>query len=181
MRIVFILAVFSGSFVACGGDSSKVDLPRIPIDAIPLADTSTKKIVHIDTMPTIIDTVVIDSSRPKRLEKPNLLPAKISFKDSVFNFGTIKADSVVTHVFEFVNSGGKPLEISSVIASCGCTAASYPFLPISKAEKSSITAKFDSKGKSGRQEKTLTVFSNAENSPHTLVVKGIVSTAENGK
>jgi hypothetical protein len=174
MRIIIACIFLLIGLVACGGDSQKVDLRQTQTATIPTADTSAANIVRVDTMPAITDTAHTDSSRPRRLEKPNLLPPQLTFVDTIFRFGTIAADSVVQHVFEFTNTGGKPLEIAKVEASCGCTAASYPFLLISKGEKSSITARFDSKGKKGKQEKSLKVFSNAENSPHTLILKGEV-------
>ena len=174
MRII-IACIFSLiGLAACGGDSRNVDLRQTQTATIPTADTTAAKVARVDTMPALTDTASIDSSRPRRLEKPNLLPPQISFADTIFRFGTIAADSVVEHVFEFTNTGGKPLEIAKVEANCGCAVASYPFLPITKGEKSSITAKFDSKGKKGKQEKSLKVFSNAENSPHTLILKGEV-------
>jgi hypothetical protein len=174
MRIIIACIFLLIGLGACGSDSQKVDLPALPTNAIPLADTASTKIARIDTMPALTDTTTADSSSPRRLEKPNLLPPQITFVDTVFHFGTIAADSIVEHVFEFTNTGGKPLDITKVETSCGCTAASVPFLLISKGEKSSITTRFDSKGKKGKQEKSLTVFSNAENSPHTLILKGEV-------
>ena len=66
---------------------------------------------------------------------------KIEFKakDNTIDYGKVYKDSDNgVRVFEFTNTGGKPLEIAKVEATCGCTAASYPFLLISKGEKSSI-------------------------------------------
>ena len=130
MRII-IACIFSLiGLAACGGDSRNVDLRQTQTATIPAVDTAAAKVVRVDTMPVLTDTASNDSSRPRRLEKPNLLPPQISFADTILRFGTIAADSVVEHVFEFTNTGGKPLEIAKVEANCGCAVASYPFLPI---------------------------------------------------
>lgn len=122
-----------------------------------------------------IDTSEQDTSKPvEKVEKPSIDPPNIQFKTLAYAFDTITAGEVITHPFEFTNIGGKPLEISKVQGSCGCTAASYPFLPFTAGESDSVTARFDSKNKKGPQENTLTVISTAENSPVVLKITGYV-------
>ena len=57
--------------------------------------------------------------------------AAISFDNEKHNFGTFKEEKgVVSHKFMFTNTGGKPLIINKVKASCGCTATDYTKSPV---------------------------------------------------
>jgi hypothetical protein len=47
--------------------------------------------------------------------------AKIEFKDTTIDYGTIEKGADGLRVFEFTNTGDAPLIISKVTASCGCT------------------------------------------------------------
>ncbi len=80
--------------------------------------------------------------------------------DSVFNFGKITEGEKVTFNFRFRNSGKKPLVITNTTASCGCTVPEKPEKPIMPGEEGFIKVVFNSKGKSGHQEKNITVMSN---------------------
>ncbi|WP_181306429.1 DUF1573 domain-containing protein [Rufibacter sp. XAAS-G3-1] len=85
----------------------------------------------------------------------------IQFEEQRFDFGDIKSGDVVEHTFKFTNNGTLPLIISNVRTTCGCTATDFPKAPVMPGETASITAKFDSAGKRGKQNKVITVESNA--------------------
>ena len=52
-------------------------------------------------------------------------PGTLVFQEKEFDFGTIKeSDGPVTHSFSFVNMGGEPVYLASVVPSCSCTAFS---------------------------------------------------------
>ncbi|MBC3542349.1 DUF1573 domain-containing protein [Rufibacter sp. H-1] len=85
----------------------------------------------------------------------------IQFEEQKFDFGEIKAGDVVEHTFKFTNNGTLPLVISNVRTTCGCTATDFPKAPVMPGETASITAKFNSAGKRGQQNKVITVESNA--------------------
>ncbi len=120
-----------------------------------------------------IDTAAADS-QPNKKARPAFKSPEIKFEKTSHDFGTIKQGETREYNFEFSNTGDKPLEISKVEGSCGCTVGSYPFLPISKNEKNIITARFDSKGKINKQETYLLIHSNAADSPHKLILKALV-------
>lgn len=80
--------------------------------------------------------------------------------DTVYDFGTVVDGEKVEYNFRFKNSGDKPLVISNVSASCGCTTPEKPEKPIKPGEMGFIKAVFDSKGREGRAEKTITVTAN---------------------
>ncbi len=98
--------------------------------------------------------------------------AEMKFEKEEFNFGTIKQGDKVEHSFEFVNTGKEPLIITEAHGSCGCTVPEWPKEPLKKGEKGVIKVTFNSAGKMGIQDKTVTITSNAGDSPKVLHVKG---------
>ena len=85
----------------------------------------------------------------------------IKWLDSTFhNMGKMKEGQVLDIAFKFKNTGDKPLVISSVTASCGCTVPEKPEKAFAPGEEGLIRAKFDSNGKSGLQQKTVYVKAN---------------------
>lgn len=85
---------------------------------------------------------------------------QISFEKTEFDGGDLIAGEKLTYKFRFTNSGGSPLRITNVKASCGCTASKPESEVIQPGESSYITATFNSRGRRGRQHKTITVRSN---------------------
>lgn len=88
----------------------------------------------------------------------------ITFEKKTHDFGTIKAGDKVEETFKFANTGNEPLIITNVQVTCGCTTPKgWPREPIMPGGKGEITIAFNSTGKSGRQDKVVTVVSNAVN------------------
>ncbi|MFH2095392.1 MAG: DUF1573 domain-containing protein [Bacteroidota bacterium] len=103
----------------------------------------------------------------------------IQFENTTFNFGTIKQGDAVTHEYKFTNTGKRNLEIRKIKASCGCTATSPADKIIGPGKTSTIKATFNSRGKSGKQNKTITVITNdPKNSSITLKITGDVEIPE---
>lgn len=98
----------------------------------------------------------------------------IEFVNDIYEFGVVKEGEEVKHVYEFKNTGESPLIIANVSASCGCTTPEYSQQPINPGEKGSITVVFDSQNQVGKQQKIITVLSNAEPSRTILQLKGEV-------
>ena len=100
----------------------------------------------------------------------NALPV-ITFEKDFHDFGNLKAGEKVTYSFKFKNTGKALLVISSVTTSCGCTVSDYPRQPIKPGENSTIDVSFDSEGRRGLQNKTITVFSNTQPPTNLLRIK----------
>jgi Protein of unknown function (DUF1573) len=98
----------------------------------------------------------------------------MAFGESVFDFGEIESGEIVEHTYIFKNTGEGPLLISNATASCGCTVPSWPKDPIEANSEGEIKVRFDSKGKSGNQNKTVTIISNTQPNKTTLTLKGFV-------
>jgi hypothetical protein len=81
----------------------------------------------------------------------------MTFEEMEFNFGTIKQGDIVTHEFKFKNTGKEPLVISEAHGSCGCTVPEYPKEPIKPNGSGVIKVTFNSAGKMGQQDKTVTL------------------------
>lgn len=108
-------------------------------------------------------------------------PTTMAFGESEHNFGDIKQGETVEHVFTFTNTGENPLLISNAQGSCGCTVPSYPTEPIPPGESGEILVKFDSKGKTGDQHKTVTITANTDPAQTRLAIKGNVIAPEGGE
>ena len=100
--------------------------------------------------------------------------AEMTFEVEEYNFGTIKQGESVTREFSFTNTGKEPLIISNAQGTCGCTVPQFPKEPIAPKAKNTIKVTFNSAGKMGMQDKTVTITSNAKNSPKVLHLKGTV-------
>ncbi|MFC5044492.1 DUF1573 domain-containing protein [Aquimarina hainanensis] len=99
--------------------------------------------------------------------------AQIKFKTDVIDYGEIEAGSDGIREFEFTNTGSAPLIISRVYSSCGCTIPEKPKDPIAPGDNGVIKVKYDTK-RVGPIRKTITVYSNAEESTKAIKIKGTV-------
>ncbi len=99
---------------------------------------------------------------------------EIKFEFETYDFGTIKQGDKVTYDFTFTNAGKDPLIISQAHGSCGCTVPEWPKEPIAKGGKGKIHVEFNSTGKVGMQDKTVTITSNSKSGQKVLHLKGNV-------
>ncbi|RMG67043.1 MAG: DUF1573 domain-containing protein, partial [Bacteroidetes bacterium] len=84
----------------------------------------------------------------------------IEFETLEYDAGSVLAGEKVVYAFKFRNTGVDDLELLQVKASCGCTATAPKDKVIPGGGSSEIVATFDSRGRSGLQQKTITVQSN---------------------
>lgn len=75
--------------------------------------------------------------------------------------------------FLLKNSGDRPLVISSVRTSCGCTTADFPKEAVAPGQSFKVSATYDAK-QMGHFQKQLALFSNAGERPFILSIKGVV-------
>jgi hypothetical protein len=99
--------------------------------------------------------------------------AKIEFKATTIDYGTIEKGANGVRVFEFTNTGNAPLIISKVNSSCGCTIPKKPEGPIMPGKVGEIEVKYDT-NRVNPIRKTITVLSNAETPTVALKIKGLV-------
>ena len=99
----------------------------------------------------------------------------MDFKDTLHNFGNIKEGEKPVYTFEFKNNGKTPLIISNAKGSCGCTVPSYPRDPIAPGESGAMEVSFNTDGKPGHQEKSVTITTNSQKGVHMLYIKADVA------
>ena len=125
----------------------------------------------------LLPTDLVNNPRSANGGNPEELAAMptMDFVDTVFDFGTIKDGDVVSKEFEFTNNGKNPLIVSNAKGSCGCTVPEYPAEPIPAGKSNKIKVQFNSAGKEGRQEKSISITTNSSRGIHMLYVKGNVT------
>jgi hypothetical protein len=105
--------------------------------------------------------------------------AHISFRRLEYDFKTIKEiKGPASTVFSFINTGGVPVSLQNVTASCGCTTPDYTKSPVMPGDSGFVKATFDPTGRPGTFSKEITVLSNADNSPIILKITGTVEPRE---
>ena len=119
---------------------------------------------------------VINSASASGKQRTNL--PEIKFDEEVFDFGKITQGEKVSHAFAFTNTGKGNLIISGASGSCGCTVPEWPGEPIQPGKGSTINVVFNSEGKRGTQEKTVTVLTNCEPATRVIRIKAEIIVAE---
>lgn len=108
---------------------------------------------------TISATIVEDFGGLSKDDLANC--PKLEFEERVFNFGELKQGEKAEHTFLMKNTGKSDLLIRKTKASCGCTAISPQSKIIKAGESTELKVVFNSRGKRGRQNKRITVITNA--------------------
>jgi Protein of unknown function (DUF1573) len=92
----------------------------------------------------------------------------------------VKKDSRVTTVFQFKNTGDKPLFIDNVTSFCSCISLKWDVEPVLPGGKGHIVATFDSHGVTGDFFKEINILSNGVKPAYekytTVIVSGTVET-----
>ncbi|MDR0538334.1 MAG: DUF1573 domain-containing protein [Tannerellaceae bacterium] len=102
--------------------------------------------------------------------------AEISADLLLYDFGTIaESEEGAAHTFSIRNTGTAPLLINNIYASCGCARPEWPKTPVEPGATAEIKINYHSKGRLGPFRKSLSITSNAGNSPLTLYIKGNVT------
>ena len=103
--------------------------------------------------------------------------AKVELDKEVHDFGTISEGDRVETEFIVKNIGDSDLMIYEAKGSCGCTVPEPPKEPIKPGDSAPIKVSFDSKGKPGSQEKTVTLKTNTANGHEMFKIKANVTPA----
>jgi len=99
----------------------------------------------------------------------------IEFDQREYDFGTIVEGEKASGVFNVTNKGKVDLIITSVKPSCGCTTPEYTKEAIAPGESGVIKFEFNSANRVGKQNKSITVKSNAEKLTEVIRIKGTVT------
>ncbi len=100
---------------------------------------------------------------------------QLTIYSPVFDFGEVNEGEKLEHVFLIKNTGEANLVISSAKTSCGCTVPKFPTDPILPNQQSEIIVIFNTKGKFGKQNKTVTLLTNTVPRAKVLTIKGYIN------
>jgi Protein of unknown function (DUF1573) len=118
------------------------------------------------------------AATPVPEQKPEGPLPVMQFATVDHDFGTIKEGDIVEYTYKFKNTGEAPLIIQNAQGSCGCTVPDWTKTPIGVGEEGIVTAKFDSKGKTNIQNKTVTVTANTWPKQTVLRFKAMITPSE---
>jgi hypothetical protein len=102
--------------------------------------------------------------------------AAIEFETTEHDFGNIPQGGNGTYEFVFKNTGEAPLILANVRSSCGCTVPEWPKRPIKKGKEARIKVSYNTRIIGGFS-KSISVYSNAGETPIVLKIKGKVEEA----
>lgn len=103
---------------------------------------------------------------------------KMEFEEVIWDFGRITEGEVVTHTFNFTNTGNETLVITKCTASCGCTTPKCTSDPVPPGEDGEIVVKFDSHNRTNSQTKNITILANTVPPENVITIKAHVMPSE---
>lgn len=98
--------------------------------------------------------------------------ARISFAEPMKDYGDITYGDSISYVFKFTNTGTEDLVIKNVVTTCSCTSRKYTEGAIAPGQSGELIVSFNSgnQDKLGRQNKVITILSNAVNNPERVIL-----------
>ena len=154
---------------------SKIKMKQLILLLVSLALVSCNSSSDEKTITTdLVNSPLTANSNAEKVLTPN-----IEMLETSYNFGEIQQGESVTHDFILKNTGEADLIISAAKGSCGCTVPEWPKTPIAKGEEATIKVTFNSAGKSGKQNKTVTLVTNAIPNTKVLTINGNVIVPQN--
>lgn len=104
--------------------------------------------------------------------------AIMTIDNDMHHFGFARQGDTLSFQYKFINSGNQPLVITDTKTECGCTLVNRPPNPVLPGKQDSIQVIFHTNDAIGRQGRTVTILSNASNSPVIVRFKCVVLKAK---
>lgn len=102
-------------------------------------------------------------------------PPRISFSQMEYDFGEVhELGGAVQYRFVYTNTGGRPLLLTDVKTTCGCTSPSWSKEPVMPGKSGYIDVQFDPRDRTGSFTKSIIVSDNTGGKPTTLYISGRV-------
>jgi hypothetical protein len=102
--------------------------------------------------------------------------AQLTWEKTEIELHPKPGDKDAVAVFRYENKGKTPVNIANVRSSCGCTVASLKKNDVQPGEKGELTATFNIGGRTGLQQKTVTVESDDPKQPVlNLLLKAVIA------
>ena len=112
-----------------------------------------------EVKPSLSSNLVMNDNTAESSSEKSGMP-EFNFEKELHDFGQLVDGEKVSYSFKFTNSGDAPLIISNAKGSCGCTVPNWSRDPIAPGESGSIDVTFNSSGRSGKQNKAITLTAN---------------------
>ena len=157
---VLLLAAMVGFTACAGSDADSNEEARESLATAPNADAPAKPAT---------------TANNNAVPSPTGPTTTMEFGETTFDFGVVDEGEKVSHVYKFTNTGSEPLVISNAKGSCGCTVPKWPKNPIAPGETGDILVEFNSKGKTGKQTKRVTITANTDPGQTFLTITGQVN------
>jgi len=93
----------------------------------------------------------------------------IYFTETQHDFGKVNEGDKVNYTFNFANKGSSVLTIKDIRTSCGCTAALLSQDNIDPGQEGTIKVELDTKNRSGKMSRTVTISSNDPKDPTKIL------------
>src|SRR5690606_20450709 len=143
---------------------------KVPMIVIPPSKTNNRMKKYILTFATIAFLASCNNSKQEsNYQDSSAVNTEVftesgapimKFQEEVYDFGKVKDGEKVSYDFSFKNEGNTPLIIKDATATCGCTVPEWPKQPVAPGESGKISVIFDTSGKSGLQDKVVTITAN---------------------
>ncbi len=130
------------------------------------------------TAPTVASAT--PEAAPAVEEKPEGPLPTMEFSTTDHDFGTVDEGKKVSYTYKVKNTGQAPLIIQNAQPSCGCTVPEWTKTPIPVGGEGFVKAEFDTKGKPGINNKTITVTANTWPKTTMLKFKAMVTAKPDG-
>jgi len=156
MYRIFIISI-SFLLLSCGDVAKEV------------GENTTPTVKKEEVKPTLSSNLVMNDKTAESSDSKSPMPA-FNFEKEMHNFGQLIDGEKVSYSFKFTNSGNAPLIISSAKGSCGCTVPNWPKDPIAPGESGTIDVTFNSSGRSGKQNKAVTLTANTNPSRKVISI-----------
>lgn len=109
-------------------------------------------------------------SSPETASDPTpAVDARIKFEKELHEFGDLPQGEKVEYTFKFKNEGTADLVVTNAKAGCGCTVPDWTKTPVKPGQGGVIKVVFDTEGREGFNDKTVTVETNGN--PSSVVLR----------
>lgn len=185
-----LIISFFGLVLSCGS-TQKLSKEKMEARIAALEDENATLKKDMEVMKAQVRVLVSSLPKPGRDTRPGAGGARtesrngstnqvdpnatsIAFEKTIHDFGNLKEGASVSYTFKFKNTGNKPLLISNAKGSCGCTVPSWPREAIAPGDSGEIKVTFNSRGKHGKQHKSVTLTANTDPANTRLYIKANV-------
>ncbi|MDR1720190.1 MAG: DUF1573 domain-containing protein [Dysgonamonadaceae bacterium] len=118
---------------------------------------------------------VVPQTKKLNLNAQDQEKSTITVNKMVHDFGKIKeSDQTASTIFKLTNNSDSPLIIYTVHVSCGCTTPDWTKEPINPGKSGYVKATYNTPGRIGPFDKTITVESSGKPAMLELRIKGTV-------